>query len=70
MKKVSINPNITIIEEPFELVLALRLSRISDLTMQKALHQRYLHVLTPIFAESHREKIREYIKLQNDNSTK
>ena len=69
MKKVKFNPKITFIEEPVELALALRMSRISDLPMQKALLARYKYILSPLFTETHREKMRQYIKLQNEHST-
>ena len=70
MKKVTFNHTITIIDEPVELALALKLSRISDLLMQKALQARFDRLLSPIFTESHRKRVRSYIQLQNGYITK
>ena len=69
MKKVKFNPKITFIDEPVELALALRMSRISDLPRQKAILAHYKYILSPLFTETHREKMRQYIKLQNEHST-
>ena len=69
MKRIKFNPVITFIEEPVELALALRMSRISDLPMQSALQARFERLLSPLFTETHREKIRQYITLQNEHST-